>query len=157
MMRRPLDSSAFLYWIVIGLVLVSYAAPIYVGITWIFPLHDNAPVWFLNLLALAVLFLTWKPIWRWVQPRVHDIVYGVDDPNVDVIGQISDALASPTLDTVHLVAIAETIVQIVHVPYVQIEMCNGATVAAGKPRNAGERTRIELIYRDNLVGWLEVM
>jgi two-component system NarL family sensor kinase len=157
MMRRPLDGSVFLYWILIGLVLFSYAAPIYVVIRWSFPLHDKAPVWLLNLLTLAVLFLTFKPLWRWVQPRVHDIVYGVDAPNIDVIGQISDVLASPTLDTAHLAAIAETIVQIVHVPYVQIEMYNGATVAAGKSFSAGKRTRIELVYRDALVGWLEVM
>src|SRR5919199_6741164 len=150
MLRRPLNGPAFLYWLLLGLVLFSYAAPIYVVITQSFPFHDQSSLWLLHVFALAVLSLTIKPVWQWVQPRVHDIVYGVDDPNLDVIGQISDALAHSSLDAVHLVALAETIIQIVHLPYVRIEMCNGAMVAAGKPHKAGVRTRIELIYSEVL-------
>jgi two-component system NarL family sensor kinase len=157
MSRRPVNGPAILYWMLIGLVLFSYAAPLYIGITQAFPIHDTPALWLLNALALIVLFLTITPVWRWVQPRVHDIVYGVDAPQIDVIGQLSDALAYTSLDAVHLIALAETIIQIVHLPYVQIEMVNGAMVAAGKPHQAGVRTRIELIYRDALVGWLEVM
>lgn len=157
MMRRRFIGSTILYWMVIGLVLFSYMAPIYVVITQSLPFYDKAAIWLLNAVALMVLFLTFKPVWRWVQPRIHDLVYAVDDPNIDMIGQINDALAYTTLDTFHLTAIAETIIQIVHLPYIQIEMCNGATAAAGKPLKDGVRTRIELIYRDVLVGWLEVM
>jgi signal transduction histidine kinase len=157
MMRRFLDGSALLYWMLLGMVLISYAAPIYVVTTQLLPLQDQPMLWLVNGLALVVLLLTVRPIWRWAQPRVHDIVYGVDDPNVDVIGQISDALAYTTLDTAQLAALAETIIQIVHLPYVQIEMPNRARAAAGKPIKGGVRTRIELVDRDVQVGWLEVM
>src|SRR4051794_25611884 len=102
MIRRQLNGPAILYWMLIGLVLFAYAAPIYIVITQFLPFHDKRSLWFLNVLALVLLFLTMKPVWRWIQPRVHDIVYGIDAPNIEVIGKISDALAYSTLDAVQL-------------------------------------------------------
>ena len=76
-------------------------------------------------------------------------------PHVDVIGQMSDVLVYTSPDSPMLAAIAETIMQTMNVPYVQIEMINGMTASIGKPCKAGVRTRIELIYRDTSVGWLD--
>ena len=155
MMRRQFDGSAILYWMLIGLVLFSYMAPMYIVVTQSF--RDYAPTWLLSLVALVVLVITFKPVWYWVQPRVHHVVYAADAPHIDVIGQMSDVLVYTSPDSPMLAAIAETIMQTMNVPYVQIEMFNGMTASVGKPRKACVRTRIELIYRDTSVGWLEVM
>lgn len=157
MMRRPFDGSATLYWMLIGLVLFSFMAPIFILVTQFPLLYNLAPAWLLNVLALALLVVTFKPVWHWVQPRVHHVVYAADDPNIDVIGQMSDALVSTTVDSSMLAAIAETITQTMSVPYVQIEAFNGTAAVVGTPRKAGVRTRIELIYQDISLGWLETM
>jgi two-component system NarL family sensor kinase len=156
-MSRPLHGSALLYWMLIALVLFSYAAPIYVVITQFVPVYGTASVWLLNGVALVVLLVTWKPVWRWVQPRIHHVVYAVEDPKIEVIGRMSAVLMSTSPDASMLAMIAETIMQTVHVPYVHIDMVNGMAATAGQPHKAGMRTRIELIYRDVSVGWLEVM
>ncbi|MFN8504825.1 sensor histidine kinase [Kouleothrix sp.] len=126
------------------------------AITQTFPFHDAAPPWFLHLLALSVLLLTFKPVWRWVQPRVHHVVYAADEPTSDALGQMSDTLAQTTPGSSMLATIAETIAQIMNVPCVQVEVLDGATVAVGKPRAAAAYTRTEIRYGDVLVGWLEV-
>lgn len=157
MMRRSLDNMTVLYWLLVGVVLFSYMAPIYVVVTQFAPFYTVAPPWLLHLLAVALLVATFKPVWQWVQPRVHHIVYAADDPSADVIGQVSDALASTTPDSSTLHAVAETIMHTMNLPYVQIEMFNGTAASAGKPIKAGARTRVELVYRETSVGWLEVM
>ena len=157
MMRRQFDGSAILYWLLIGLVLFSYMAPIYIAVTQFLPFHDNASPWLLSLVALVLLVVTFNPVWYWVQPRVHHVVYAADDPTMNVLGQMSDVLVIGATDSSMPVIIAETIAQIVNLPYVQIEMLNGLAASVGKPLKAGVRTRIELIYRDTSVGWLEVM
>ena len=156
MARSRWDGAALLYWVLVGLVLFAYMAPVYVAITQTFPFHDAAPPWFLHLLALSVLLLTFKPVWRWVQPRVHHVVYAADEPTSDALGQMSDTLAQTTPGSSMLATIAETIAQIMNVPCVQVEVLDGATVAVGKPRAAAAYTRTEIRYGDVLVGWLEV-
>lgn len=156
MMRRWFDGSALLYWLLIGLVLFAYMAPVYVVITQTFPLHDVAPPLALNLLALVVLIVTYKPVWRWVQPRVHHVVYAADEPNIDVIGQISNTLAGAPSDSSMLATIAETIAQIVKVPYMQVGLLDGTTAAVGTARPALVYTRVDITYGAVLVGWLEV-
>lgn len=157
MMSRRFNGSALLYWMLLGLVLLSYTAPIFVVVTQSFPLHDNVPPWLLSALALVLIAATFKPVWHWVQPRIHHVVYAADDPNIDVIGQVSDALAHTTSDSSMLAAIAETIMQTMNVPYVQIEMFGGVAACAGKLLHSGARSRIELVYRETSVGWLEVV
>lgn len=131
-------------------------APIYVLLTRAVPLHGHAASWLLNLLALAAVLALGRPVWRWVQPRVHHVVYAADDPNMDMLGQLSDVLASAPPDSSLLTAMADIIHQIMNAPYVQLEMMNGATAAVGQPRRGAVRTRIALIYRDTAVGWLTV-
>ena len=156
MMRRWLDGSAILYWLLIGLVLFAYIAPVYVVITQSFFLHDVAPPWYVSLVAFVVVALTFKPVWRWIQPRVHHVVYAADDPTIDALGHMSDALAGTAPDSSMLVIIAETIAQIVRVPYVQVETLDGVNAVVGNCSHSSLRTRIEITYADTSLGWIEV-
>ena len=156
MQRGAFDSSRFLYWLLISMVLFSYIAPVYVGITQLSVLREAASPWLLQLLAAVVLLLTVLPVWRWVQPRVHHVVYAADEPASDALGQMSDTLARAPANASMLATIAETIAQIVNVPYVQVEVLDGAIVAVGNARANAVPTRIGIRYGDVLLGWLEV-
>ncbi len=161
--RRRCDADAILYQALLGLVLFSYVAPVYAGIVFVgtIPFSDTrisfAPPWWLNLLALLVILLTIVPVWRWARLHVHHVVYAQDDASVDVIGQIN-----ASLDVAHsrpsvLTTVAETIARSMKLPYVAIEASGGAVSSFGQPLKGGMLTRVELIYRDVSVGWLEVM
>jgi signal transduction histidine kinase len=80
----------------------------------------------------------------------------MDDPQLEIIGQMSDSLASALPEDSMLSTIAETIARTVKLPYVQLETANGTTVRYGTPLNGSELTRIEITYRQEAVGWLEV-
>jgi two-component system NarL family sensor kinase len=155
-LRRRFDGNALLYHILLVVVLCSYSVPIYMGITQTIPYTSNRTMWFLNLLALLVLVSTLKPVWNWVQPRVHHLVYAIDAPQLEIIGQMSDSLALTSPEESMLSTIAETIARTVKLPYVQLETAGGTTATYGAPVNGSELTRIEITYREELVGWLEV-
>lgn len=154
--RRQFDGNALLYHTLLVFVLCSYSIPIYMGITLLIPVTSNITTWALNTLAVLVLAATLKPVWTWVQPRVHHLVYAMDDPQLEMIGQMSDSLASASPEESMLAAIAETIARTVRLPYVYLETTNGTTATYGTPLNDSELTRIEITYRQEVVGWLEV-
>ena len=155
-MRRQFDGNVLLYYTLMVLILCSYGVPVYMGITLLIPVTSNITAWVLNTLAVMVLAATFKPIWNWTQPRVHHLVYAMDDPQLAIIGQMSDSLASTSPEDSMLSTIAETIARTVKLPYVQLETGSGTIAVYGAPVNGGEVTRIEINYREASVGWLEV-
>lgn len=161
-MRGQFDGNYLLYRMLTVLVICSYSIPLYLGITLTIPITNDIPIsnnvatWSLNILAVAVLAATLKPVWNWVQPRVHHLVYAMDDPRLEMIGQMSDSLAAASPEESVLSTIAETIARTVRLPYVQISTVDGATASYGAPSNGNELRRIEINYRAEVVGWLEV-
>ncbi|MCB0165742.1 MAG: GAF domain-containing sensor histidine kinase [Anaerolineae bacterium] len=155
-MRRRFDGNALLYYTLLVLVLCSYSIPIYMGITLTIPVTSNVTTWVLNILVVAVLAATLKPVWNWVQPRVHHLVYAMDDPQLEMMGQMSDSLASTSPEESMLSTIAETIARTVKLPYVHLKTAGGTTATYGTPRNGSELTHIEITYRKEVVGWLDV-
>ena len=154
-MRRRFDGNALLYYLLMVLILCSYTVPVYMGITLLIPVTSNVTTWILNILAVLVLVATLKPVWNWAQPRVHHLVYALDDPQLEIIGQMSDSLASTSPEESMLSTIAETIARTVKLPYVQLETADGTTATYGTLRNGSDLTHIEITYREEVVGWLD--
>ena len=155
-MFRQIDGNNLLYHSLLVMILGGYSIPLYMGITLTIPITSNITTWVLNILAVMVLAATVKPVWTWVQPRVHHLVYAMDDSQLEMMGQMSDSLASASPEEPMLSTIAETIARTVKLPYIQLETAGGATATYGTPPNDSERTRIEINYREEAVGWLEV-
>jgi nitrate/nitrite-specific signal transduction histidine kinase len=161
-LRGQFDGNYLLYRMLTIMVLCGYGIPLYLGITLTTPITNDIPIrnnvatWSLNILAVAVLAATLKPVWNWVQPRVHHLVYAMDDPRLEMIGQMSDSLATASPEESVLSTIAETIARTVRLPYVQIETMGGTSASYGAPSNGSEPKRIEINYRDEVVGWLGV-
>ncbi len=113
-------------------------------------------MWALYIVAVVILAVTLKPVWNWVQPRMHHLVYAMEDPQLEMIGQMSDSLASASPEASMLSTTAEAIARTVKLPYVQLETVDGATATYGTPLENSKPTRIEITYRQETVGWLEV-
>ena len=154
--NRLTDGNQLLYRALLILVLCAYSIPVYVGITLLIPVTSNAMTWVLNILAVIVLAATLRPVSNWVQPRVHYLVYAMDDPQLEMMGQVSDSLISASPEASMLPTIAETIARTVKLPYVQLETSDGTAAAYGVPPNGSELTSIAITYRDEVVGWLHV-
>ena len=72
-MRRKLDADALLCQLLIWLVVIGYVALVYVIVVALGtlpfsdPRIDFSPPWWLNLLALVLIALTFLPVYRWVR------------------------------------------------------------------------------------------
>ena len=69
---------------------------------------------------------------------------------------MSDSLASASPQASMLSTIAESIARTVKLPYVQLKTVDGTTATYGTLLEGGEPTRIEITYRQETVGWLDV-
>jgi signal transduction histidine kinase len=163
LLRNRFDGDALLYHALLSVVLFAYAAPVYVGILFFgtLPFRDTrlgfAPSWLLNLIALLVLLATAGPVWRWARLRVHHVVYAQDEASVDMIEQLNASLDIGRSQSSVLAAVAETIARTIKLPYAALETAAGDAASYGTPLKGGTRTRVELRYRGEPVGWLEVM
>lgn len=64
-MRRRFDGNALLYYMLLVMVFCSYIIPIYMGIMLTIPVTSTVTAWLLNILVIAVLAVTLKPVWNW--------------------------------------------------------------------------------------------
>lgn len=155
-MVRQIDGNNLLYRSLLVLIVCSYSIPLYMGITLTIPVTSSTTTCILNILAVVVLAITHKPVWTWAQPRVHHLVYAMDEPQLEMIGQMSDSLAADSLEESMLTTITETIARTVKLPCVQLETIDGTTATYGTPLIGNELTRIKITYREKMVGWLDV-
>jgi two-component system NarL family sensor kinase len=155
-MQRQFDGNNLLYRALLVMIVCGYAIPVYLTITLAIPVTSDIGPWVLNMLAFLVLAATLKPVWTWVQPRVHHLVYAMDDSQLEMMGHVSETLASASPEESMLLTIAQTIARTVKLPYVQLETADGTTATYGTPLDASKPTRIELCYGQEAVGRLEV-
>ncbi len=113
-------------------------------------------MWLLNVAGFIIFAVTIVPLLRWVQPRIHHLVYAMDEPLAVMIGQMSESLADASPGPSVLATIAETIAQTVKLPYVRVETAQGEAALYGTPTKGSTPTRIAINYSDDTVGWLEV-
>jgi two-component system NarL family sensor kinase len=170
-MSRKLDADALLSLLLIGLVIIAYVALVYVLVIAILsplPFSDSAvdasPPWWQNLIAFALIALTFLPVYRWARRGVRDLIYSQHENPYPALAQLSQRLeASPSPDAI-LPAIVETIAQTLKLPYVEIEahLQDGdrsdasRLTAYGSPPRGASIQRLPLTYYDRAVGELRV-
>jgi signal transduction histidine kinase len=170
MPRKP-SSDALLSLLLIGLVMIAYVALVYVSVIALFsplPFSDSAidaaPPWWQNLIAFALIALTFLPVYRWTRRGVRGLVYGQHDNPYPALSQLSQRLESTPSPQAILPAIAETIAQTLKLPFVEIEAqfldtgSDGAsplTSYGNLPKGAAIE-RLPLTYYDTTVGELRV-
>jgi signal transduction histidine kinase len=170
MPRKP-GADALLSLFLIGMVITGYVALVYVLVIAIFsplPFSDSAvdasPPWWQNLIAFALIALTFLPVYRWTRRGVRGLVYSQHDNPYPALSQLSQRLESTPSPQAILPAVAETIAQTLKLPYVEIE----AQLLDGDPTGAPRLTtygslpkgaviqRLPLTYYDTAVGELRV-
>lgn len=170
-MPNKLDADALLSLLLIGLVIIGYVALVYVLVIAIFsplPFSDSgvdaSPPWWQNLIAFALIALTFFPVYRWARRGVRDLIYSQHDNPYPALAQLSQRLeTSPSPDAI-LPAIAETIAQTLKLPYVEIEAYlqdgeragESRLTAYGNPPIGAAIQRLPLTYYDTSVGELRV-
>ena len=118
--------------------------------------NNSVAVWIGGILALLGVAATVKPVLNWVQPRVHHLVYAMDDSRLEMIGQVSDSLASSSPAESMLETITQTIARTVNLPYVKLETNEGGMSTHGILLDGHETMRTPITYRQETVGWLDV-
>ncbi len=169
-MRRKLDTDALVCQMLIWLLLISYMALAYVIVVAIgtLPFTDPrinfSPPWWLNLIAIAVIALTFLPVYRQVRASVRDLIYGQHDNPYPGLAQLSQHLESTPTPHAILPTIAETIAHTLKLPYIEIETrsADGNRADAllvttfGNPPKGAEIEHVPLTYHDTTIGELRV-
>ena len=155
-LQPDINLDNLLYHALVGMVLCSYSIPIYLWIAVTFPMNSGATAVVINIVAVVILVATLRPAWRWIQPRVHYVVFAMNDAQLEMMGQVSDSLTSASPEASMLGTIAETIARTIKLPYVRIKTVQGTAATYGTPPAEGEQVEIAIQYREEVVGWLEV-
>ncbi len=149
-----------------ALLLVTYVVAIYSVVTLAsalafgeVPDRDFRPVWWLNVIPLAVLLITALPVYRWLRRGVNQLVYGQHDDPYGVLTRLNQPLAVPTSPATLLPTLAQTVAATLRLPYVAIETqaSSGPLVAEhGRPLPGLDLLSIPLHYDDVILGRLLV-
>lgn len=166
------NSDALLYWTLLGLILLCYTLIVYCSITLAIPV-PNSPNELairiaLNVLAVGMLVLTLRPIFRWVRAGVRDLVYGQHESPYPALAQVNLHLESTPSPQTILPTIAATIAETLKLPFVEIEAYRPTTsslddppeipmtAAFGSQPVGAEIERMPLLYHNVKIGELRV-
>lgn len=170
-MKRKLDADALLSLLLIGLMIIGYVTLVYVLVIALFtplPFSDSAidaaPPWWQNLIAFALIALTFLPVYRWTRRGVHDLVYSQHGNPYPALAQLSQRLESTPSPQAILPAITETIAQTLKLPFVEIEAQplgdshddDPPLIAYGSPPRGALIERLPLRYYETTIGELRV-
>ncbi len=167
-MQRKMNADILLSKFLIGFLLTGYAAVVYVFVTaagtlpFYDPRIDFSPPWWLNLLALAVIVLTFLPVYHWIRARVNDLVYSQHDNPYPALAQLNMHLESTNAPHSILPTIAQTIAHTLKLPYVEIQaqLPNGNPTGAplvaayGAPPKGAAVEHMPLTYHNTTIGEL---
>ena len=141
-------------------VLVFYSATIYVGILALAGISGSAPVpWWLNLIALLSVVLTFWPVRGWLRRGANQVVYGQHDNAYAVIAQLNQRLDAVQAPAPIASTVAATIAATLKLPYVGIEIRrdgDAVTVEHGSRPPRTHLLAIPLAYNDTALGVLHV-
>lgn len=116
-------------------------------------------LWWMNLVALIMIVLTFLPVRGWLQRGVTQLVYGQHDNPYALLSQVNVHLEATQPSPALAPAIATSIAATLKLPYVAIETQLGPetlTTAYGAPPPHADLVTIPLAYRDTALGTLRV-
>jgi signal transduction histidine kinase len=113
--------------------------------------------WWLNLLAMLIIVLTFLPVHGWLRRSVNQLVYGQHDNPYAMLAQFNHSLDGSAAAEVLLPAIAATLAATLKLPYVAIETTSGTDRVAGtfgRLLKHAETVSLPLAYRETTLGTL---
>lgn len=156
-MTKPrIDGNRLLYTLLIVLVLCSYTVPILFATVIIFITTNSTATLWLNLVTIVLLLMSLKPAWKWAQPKVHHLVYALDDSQLEIIGEMSQSLTNTTTGESMAATICETIARTVRLPYVELDMSDGEVARYGSAPPQSDLTTISIKYGADQLGRFRV-
>jgi signal transduction histidine kinase len=180
MQHTPLRQGSYrlLTGALLALLLAGFVALVYVilslaavalGVSSIVPTSDidDSPTlvqpWWLDVIALILVAITFMPVYRWLRSRVNDLVYAQHDNPYTLIARVNAQLQAMTQPQQTLPALVETIARELYLPHVAIEIDQvarpffaGQTIAHGRPPVRAEVNRLPIRYLDQPLGALLV-
>jgi two-component system, NarL family, sensor kinase len=168
-MRTKIDADVLLCQVLIWLLLATYVALSYVVVLAVGTLPfsdpgvDFSPPWWLNMIAVVLIAISFLPVYRWVRAGVREFVYGQHENRYPALTQLSQRLESTPSPQTILPTIAETIAHTLKLPYVEIEAKSpgearddAAITVFGKPPKEAAIERVPLVYQAVMIGELRV-
>jgi signal transduction histidine kinase len=148
----------------LALLLFGYSALVYAAVTmgtWAFAdlrtMPFNPP-WWLNLIAFAIIALTFLPVTRWLRDHINDLVYAQHDNPYALVSTVNQQLQAMINPQLMLPALLETIARELQLPYVAIETKHADLLwrcAFGSPTRTSI-SQLPITYLDKLLGTLHV-
>lgn len=118
----------------------------------------RVPRW-LDLIALALIVITWLPVSRWLRVHIHDLIYAKHDNPYILISQVNQQLQAMTSAQVTLPVLVETIAGVLKLPFVAVETTHAGQplrYAFGISRIRAEIRQLPIAYLDKPIGVLLV-
>lgn len=166
-MRLKIDFDAILSNLLLYLLLAGYIATIYTAVLSTMmslgqistqdPRVIFAPPWWINLIVIILVALTFLPVRRWLSTRTNALIYGEHDDPYGLISRINkelDGMVSPQLT---LPRVAQTIAAELKLPYIAIRTQGFAPplqVELGIPPPPSDLNLFRLLYLDRAIGEL---
>ena len=170
-MPRKLDADALLSLLLIGLMIISYVALVYVIVIAIGtpssfrgPGVDFLPPWWLNLIAFILIALTALPVYRWARWRVRGSYLQPAREPLSCIGSTQPASRIDAFTADHPAHHRRD-----HRPHAQAAVCRDRGTAPGRqpcrvhrvtaygnPPKGAAIQRMPLTYYDTVIGELRV-
>jgi two-component system, NarL family, sensor kinase len=157
--RRANRVSSWLTESLVGLVLIAWAATIYMAVLVADGFSDqNSQIdWWAHAIALILVAITIVPVRRWLKPPIEDLIYGFDDAYslMERFNQQIDVVQLTTADQKDP-SLAATIGTALNLPYVSITADDiEISVIGSKPADR-TLTELALTYQGSVVGNLIV-
>ncbi len=118
-----------------------------------------SPPWWVNIIVITIVALTFRPVRRWLQSRINVLIYGQHDDPYALISQVNQQLQIMTSPQRTLLSVAETIGQMLKLPYLAIETQHNSaplTVEFGRQPNGTELKVVPLLYLGQPLGKIQV-
>jgi two-component system, NarL family, sensor kinase len=144
----------------VSLVLLAWAATLYAIVLIADGLSEtNSHIdWWAHLIAVALIAVTIKPLWRWLRPAVDDVVYGHLDDAYTVVTQLGRQIdvVTPSGPASVDSSLAEMIARRLNVPYVAIVNGDTEISVVGQAPADRDLADVPLSYKETTIGHLYV-
>jgi two-component system, NarL family, sensor kinase len=154
------NAGRWLAIVLVSLVLLAWAATLYAIVLVADGLSEtNSHLdWWAHLIAVVLIAVTIRPLWRWLRPAVDDVVYGHLDDAYTVVTQLGrqiDVVAPSGAASVDS-SVAEMIAHRLNVPYVAIVNGDTEISTVGLVPSDRDLADVPLSYKDIQIGHLYV-
>lgn len=164
-MRRKIVADSLLSAALSALLLISYVAISYVAVIAVgtlvigdIPDPTFSPPWWLNLVAFALIALTFVNVSSWLHDHVNELVYTKDTNSYVLITEVNELLQRMTTPQFTLPHLGERIATVLKLSYLAIEITHvdpAIRYTYGSPPVQVKCSQLAIAYLDRPMGMLQ--